>query len=347
MAGFSFLFLLFTASVIYSLFIKDHVTLQVLLRLDSEAHIIGRPPYFPSLKLPFGTDPKGYNMFYKILDGAKITIGFAIAVALLRSVIAGVIGIVKAFYFKCSNSEVSRLFDAFRFVPMTLLAYFILQPVAFDWDKYVPVGILSQEISKSFGVSGVKFSYGETVVFEMIILTVIAIPTVTKVIASETGEILDREFIEGAKIIGGGRFHIFWRHVCPHLWPRLLIIYIREVIQVLLVVMHLGLLKVFIGGTIIKISFQGVSFDTASNEWAGMIGHYFDLLGPVPWVPFAPIFMFMLTILSLNFIMEGMKQAFTQLTVPQNKPVTVEKHPTSQQKKMSFDFIRKKERVDS
>lgn len=235
--------------------------------------------------------------------------------------------------------DVGHLFNVFRFIPMTLLAYLILQPVAFNFSDYASVGYLSDVILKG-KVSQANYSYNETLIFEWIVLTVIAIPSGVKLMTSELRNILTMPFIEGAKIIGGSKLHIFWRHVCPHLWPRLLPIYVREVIQVLLVMMHLGLFKLFIGGTDIKLDPSNMDYLSKSNEWAGLIGHYLDQLGIHSWIPLAPVVMFMLTILSLNCIVEGMNRTMMQPDFIRHKANKPEKQNKSGKSDVSFERIR-------
>ncbi|MYL58018.1 ABC transporter permease subunit, partial [Virgibacillus halodenitrificans] len=158
--------------------------------------------------------------------------------------------------------------------------------------------------------SGFAYTFTERIILEITILTVLVIPLTMVLIGKEMNRVLQYEFIASAKVLGGGSFHLFWRHILPHIGPRLTILFGQQFIQVLLVFIHLGVFNLFFGGT--KLSFDPMMGDpptSLSYEWSGMIGavargsissgHYWYL-----WTLVA----FVLSIFAMQLIIQGVKE---------------------------------------
>jgi peptide/nickel transport system permease protein len=154
---------------------------------------------------------------------------------------------------------------------------------------------------------GFQYSFATRVWYEIILLTLLALPTVSLVIGNEISIILKKEFIQSARTLGASSFFILRKHVIVHVYRRLLIIFTQQVIQVLLILAHLGLFELYLGGTKIDYSIMQTAPITTTYEWSGLIGDYFDLFIAYPWIPLAPIGAFTLTILALNLILRGLE----------------------------------------
>ena len=62
-------------------------------------------------------------------------------------------------------------------------------------------------------------------------------------------ELIKKEFIISAKILGGSKFHIAKKHIFPLLKERFWILFGQQITQTLLVMTHLGLFNLYFGGT--------------------------------------------------------------------------------------------------
>src|SRR5699024_5302671 len=150
--------------------------------------------------------------------------------------------------------------NGFYYIPMALICFVILDSVIvfgpFDEDPY---------------------SFVQNAVFELIILTVIAVPTTSLLLANQIDQVYKHEFITAAKVLGGRRWHILGKHILPHMWPRLMIQFAQEVVQVLILLIHLGFFQLMFGGTLRIANDPGVPdyFISMSSEWSGLIGNAF------------------------------------------------------------------------
>lgn len=221
------------------------------------------------------------------------------------------------------NRYVSKVIEAFHYLPVALLAFMLLNPV----------------LSENGAIGQFQYSFSERVIFEIAIMTVIALPTTLLLIGNETNLILKQEFITGVKLMGASRLHIIRKHVLPHLVPRLFIQFLQQIIQVLVLLVHLGVLKLFFAGTHITVGSFGPTFSSVSGEWSGIVGNSYKYLQATPWVPLAPLVMFALTILALNFILEGLKKTLAEKPLSRRKNEKRQSVSTTTPDNPSFELI--------
>jgi peptide/nickel transport system permease protein len=310
-----FISLIFIASLYHYYFMDNHIP-QTGVLYDEHANAIDAPPYSPSVQFWFGTDRLGNDVFYQIIAGAKYTLGIAFGVSVLRVFLSYWFGYLLFLLNYPSNKALVSLTEAFRYIPATILCFFILFPIT---------------ISTSF-------SLWQKIIYELLVLIVIALPTLSLVFKDEFEQAHNKEFIIASKTIGGSKLHILNKHIIPILKPRILVIYIQQVIQTLILLAHLGLLRIFIGGTTFESLFDNEPALALSKtyEWSGLIGIYFYQLKNYPWLLLIPVCFFAITILSMNFILDNITN---QNHVGLKKKKSKRKSKEQQIMKEDFVFI--------
>jgi len=100
-----------------------------------------------------------------------------------------------------------------------------------------------------------------------------------------------------------------FKHVTPHLLPKVIYIILQQTVQVLIVLAHLGVLQLFLGGT--QMIGNPPDIFSETSEWSGLIGqHYATVVaGAHTWLVFAPLIMLCLSIIAFSFMAEGFKKA--------------------------------------
>jgi peptide/nickel transport system permease protein len=252
---------------------------------------VDRAPFEPSSDYWFGSDRMGADLFYQIISGAKYTLGIAFVASLLRILISFFGGVILL-----SAGRTLPIFkglgQSFYYIPSALLIFFIVGPI----------------------ISIEQITFWEKAIFQIILIVLIAVPNTAILIKEEINLIQKNEFITSAKLMGGNRIRILFKHIMPHLWPKLVLMYVQQVIAVLLLLAHLGILGVFFGGTIYReYGMEFVIPVSVSNEWSGLLGGYYAQLRLAPWLVFFPVFSFAAVIMAFNFMAEGIKRTGDQL----------------------------------
>ncbi len=93
--------------------------------------------------------------------------------------------------------------------------------------------------------------------------------------------------------------------------PKVAIFFIQELIQVLFLLIHLGVLGIFIGGgKDVQMDESPISMKifSLSNEWAGLIGNDYREFLLNPWITLVPLVAFSTLILALKLILSGLQE---------------------------------------
>jgi len=284
---------LLLASFLYSEISHNHVR-EFRFLYDKSGNLIEASPISPKWNIPFGTDRMGYDMFTKVLIGAKFTILGALAVAIVRMVIAVPIGLLLGTYFRKQKKYITGLVDSFHFIPLSVIAVYILDPVLME------------------GPGGFHNTMFQRILTEVIILALLTVPVISVLIGNEASRAYQEEFVTCSRTLGASKFRMIRKHLFPAMREKIFVIFGQQVMQALIIFSHLGLFHLFFGGTHVPNGDLTIDPPTSiTNEWSGLIGDTFRYLHAAIWVPLTPIFCFAITMLAISFMIEGYVQATT------------------------------------
>lgn len=274
--------------------------------LMEKGRVIEAAPLSPSWQHPLGTDQFGFDMFAKIMLGAKYTIISAMGVAAVRMLIAVPLGFAIGTYWQKRRSTINSFIDPLHYVPMTIFAYLMLFPVL--WEP----------------MEGFSTTVWERIVIQVVLMAIITVPIVSSLIGNEANLLYQQEYILASRTLGASKFRIITRHLFPMMREKLFVLYGQQVVETLVVFTHLGLLQLYIGGT--DVSYDPMMGDPPKSiayEWAGLFGSSFRYLQGVPWLPLGPAICFALIILAVAAMIEGYTRAVSgQVKLPKRKKVS-------------------------
>ncbi|WP_421378482.1 ABC transporter permease [Bacillus salacetis] len=289
LSGFIFIAALLIFSFAYSFLWGNEVRKLYYISVDSVP--VESAPISPKWTYPFGTDPLGLDMLGKVIIGAKYTILAALVVAFLRVFISLPLGFFLGVYLQRYRKYFNGTVESFHYIPLSILAYFLLYPVL--WEPY----------------EGFSTSMGERLVIETIVLTLLVVPIISSLLGNEIAQVYKSEFITSAQALGARKFRIMIKHILPAIREKLVILFGQQVMQTLIIFIHLGLLKLFLGGTDVDYQLVNDPPKSMTLEWSGLIGDTFRYLQGAPWVPLTPILFFAATMFAVALMIEGYVQA--------------------------------------
>ena len=291
MIGFVFVAVLLILSIANTIF-NDGEVRTVPLYTDSSKGELEAPPYGPFTHwFIAGSDTGGRDILHMIIQGAKFTIGIAFIIAALRVVFSVIFGAILGVYCQKYLRWIEKAINPITVIPLTLVSFLVLFNVLV------------------IGSFEVDFPFWKRALFEVVFLAFYAVPTLAVYQANEIKKLHREEFMEAAMVLGGGKLHKLKTHILPHLKENILVILMQQYVQVLIVLAHLGVLKLFFGGTILDSDQNAYS---VSYEWSGLIGSYYDNLVAYPWLPLIPILFLSLAILSAQMMLNGYKTVAEQ-----------------------------------
>jgi peptide/nickel transport system permease protein len=250
--GVSFFIVTISYSVIYGIITDNHVEKITLYFEEDGKTLIGVPPYAPPDPFLMGSDYVGVSIWDQLVVGAKYTLIFGLIIAFLRVFLGLLFGAIYTFVIPYRMQKwLEKFSDSLHFLPLSIVAYILLEPVLLGTNAGV-----------------YAFSLTERILIEIFILTILVVPLTTILLGNEMKQIMKEEFITSAKTLGGGKLHIFWKHILPHIGPRFTILFGQQFIQVLILFIHLGVFNFFFGGT------KGLEPPVSQTyEWSGLIGY--------------------------------------------------------------------------
>jgi len=129
----------------------------------------------------------------------------------------------------------------------------------------------------------------------MIAVGIAAIPDYVRITRGTVLSVKEREFILAARVIGCRGPGIMLRHILPN------------VVAPLIVLATLGMAAAIITGS--ALSFLGLGIKPPTPEWGNMLADGREFLQHAPWVAFFPGAAIMLTVLSINLLGDGLRDA--------------------------------------
>ena len=229
----------------------------------------------PSLAHPLGTDQLGRDTLARIMAGGRTSITVGLTAMLLSLFLGTLIGVV-AGYFKKLDSALMRFTDLFLSLPLLPLLLVMML-------------LFREPLSTSFGPEKGMF-----------ILIVVSIgitswmPT-ARIVRGDVLAIKEREFILAARSIGGTDTKIIFRHILPN------------VQSPIMVSATLGIANAII--TESALSFLGLGFPPDFPTWGRLLNDAVDYLQQFPERVFWPGLAISLTVLSINYLGDGLRDA--------------------------------------
>ena len=229
----------------------------------------------PSLAHPFGADQLGRDMLARMLAGGRTSVAVGVTAMLLSLCLGTLIGVLAGF-FRMFDGPLMRLTDLFLALPLLPLLL-------------VMVMLFRETLSSNFGP--------ETGIF---ILIVVAIgltswmPT-ARIVRGDVLALKEREFVLAARSIGTRNSRLIGRHILPN------------VLSPIMVSATLGIANAII--TESALSFLGLGFPPDFPTWGRLLYDATDYLQQYPERVLWPGLAISLTVLSVNYIGDGLRDA--------------------------------------
>jgi peptide/nickel transport system permease protein len=234
-----------------------------------------------SLAHPFGTDSLGRDILARMLWGGRISLAVGIIAALVAILLGTAIGAIAGFFGGITDTLLMRLTDLFISlpqVPLLLVISFLYKQAFYDFFQR----------RTGSGVTGIF------ILIVMVIGMLNWMPT-TRLVRASYLSTKQKEFVEAAEAMGSSRASQMFRHILPN------------VMSPIIVAATLG-----VGAAIITesaLSFLGLGFPSDIPTWGSMLYEAKDRFEIAPHEAIFPGTMIFLTVLSINYIGDGLRDA--------------------------------------
>ncbi|MFC1936252.1 ABC transporter permease [Chloroflexota bacterium] len=233
----------------------------------------------PSAEHPFGTDTVGRDIFMRTIYGGQISLLIGLAAVIVQVIVGVLIGAIAGYYGGWIDSILMRFTEAMFNIPQL----FLLLVMAKFFGGKIP----------TIEVFGRTFSGSVIVIIFIIGLT--SWMYLARIVRANFLSLKEREFVLAANTIGTSNAAIIFQHILPNS------------IAPIVVSATLG-----VAGAIISeayISFLGLGVQPPTATWGNMLDGAYNYIGSAPWLWFFPGTLIVLTVLSINFVGDGLRDA--------------------------------------
>ncbi len=229
----------------------------------------------PSIEHPMGTDNLGRDVLARVLSGGRITLAVGITAMLVSITVGTAVGVLSGF-FKRLDGPLMRLTDLFLALPILPLLLVVIM-------------LFRRPVTDRFGQ--------EMGIFIMVVAIIGATSWMqaARVVRSQVLAVKQKEFVLAANSIGTKKRNILIRHILPN------------VLSPVMVAAALGVAVAII--TESALSFLGLGFPAESPTWGRLLFDAKDYLQLAPMRVIGPGVLISLTVISVNFIGDGMRDA--------------------------------------
>ena len=244
---------------------------------------LGETPIGPTWDLShyfLGADSTGRDVAALLLYGGRSSLLIGIGSAVLCCLAATVVALIAGFFGGTTDALLSRLMDVIWAFPVYLLAISI------------STELLTHTNGIQFGPLQVSAS---SLWVPTIIIAFIYVPYVYRPARGQVLSVRNKEFVDAAIAQGAGNLRLIFSDILPN------------VISTIIV-----LLPLMIATTILTesaLSFLSIGVQPPNASWGTIINDGQQLLYTRPWVSLAPGIMIVLTVLALNVLGDGVRDA--------------------------------------
>ena len=295
-------------------------------------------PLWPSYSL--GSDLLGRSLTTRLLAGGGISLTIGIAAALLSVTIGTIYGALAAYIGGKVDSVMMRVVDVLYGLPYILLVVLLAvasnamvdewvtrAKVKEDWMRTQVIEQHSDEgdaMTRSaatemlardpglreelLGEASVKYpareiSVGNRTMLDVLTLLIaiggVSWLTMARVIRGQVLSLKNQPFVEAARAVGSSPVRIFFRHLLPNLLGPIIVYATLTVPQAILQESFL--------------SFLGIGVKPPLPSWGNLAAEGLGELNTYRshwWLLFFPCLLLGITLLSMNFVGEGLREAF-------------------------------------
>lgn len=229
-----------------------------------------------SMAHPMGTDDLGRDLLARAIFGGRVSMAVGLAAMLISIVVGTLIGALAGFIGGIVDQLLMRMTDMFLALPqlpLLLLTIFLFR----------------DSLRKSFGP--------EVGIFILIVAVIGLLnwmPT-ARIVRASFLSLKQKEFVEAAHCLGVSRASIMFRHILPN------------AMSPIIVSATLG-----VGAAIITesvLSFLGLGFPPDTPTWGRLLFDGQNFLDIAPHMVLWPGLLIFLTVLSINYMGDGLRDA--------------------------------------
>ncbi len=233
----------------------------------------------PSQAHPFGTDLTGRDILARTVYGGQISLTIGVLAVVVSLVVGVLVGAISGYYGGIIDAVLMRFTEAMLNIPQLFLLIVLAK-------------LLSGKVP-TFNLLGRSFSGSVVVIIGVIGLT--SWMYLARIVRASFLSLKEQEFVTAARCIGTRDRGIIFFHILPN------------TVAPITVAATLGVASAILNEA--YVSFLGLGVQPPTATWGNMLDQAYHHLESEPWMWFFPGMLILLTVLGINFVGDGLRDA--------------------------------------
>ncbi|MBA3864994.1 MAG: ABC transporter permease [Solirubrobacterales bacterium] len=258
---------------------KLHVGGEIREVVTPEGKPIGPQLFGAGGKFFLGADSRlGRDEMVRLMYGGRTSLFIGIVSGLITTIAAVILGLLAGYYKGWVDAIIARTLDVLWSLPVLLFG--------------IALGV-------SLAVGGLKIGplelSGGSIWVPILVISIFTVPYVARPIRGEVLALGQKEFVEAAIAQGAGSGRVMFGEILPNLASTIIVFFALNIANNMLFEAAL--------------SFLGAGVQPPNSSWGTMISIGEELLTTQPLLAIIPGVMILLTVLSLNIVGDGLRDA--------------------------------------
>ena len=229
---------------------------------------------------PFGQDRIGRDLFAMTMRGAQQSITVMVLIGAIAGAVGAIVGGLAGYFRGWVEAILMRLTDVIIIIPLLLLA--------------AVVGQIANRRDQGSWLTG--FAANNGVVILGVFLGFVSWVGLARLVRGEFLTLREREFVDAARISGASNARIIFKHILPN------------AVGVLIVNVTLTMSAAILLET--ALSYLGLGVKAPDTSLGLLVAQNQEAFATRPWLFWFPGLFIILICLSINFIGDGLRDAF-------------------------------------
>jgi peptide/nickel transport system permease protein len=238
----------------------------------------------PSPAHPFGTDSIGRDLMARTISGGQISLIIGVSAMLVALVVGTLVGAIAGYYGGVVDSLLMRFTEAVFNIPQLFLLIVM--------GKFFAIEISSIEL---FGRT-----FSGSVIVIIVIIGLTSWMYLARIVRAQYLSLKARDFVNAAQSIGVSNVAIIFKHILPN------------TLAPIIVAGTLGIASAILSEA--YVSFLGLGVQPPTASWGNLLVSSYNYLQTAPWLWIFPGLLITLTVLAINFVGDGLRDALDPRT---------------------------------